>query len=83
MSSSRKRAAVHKAHAETEHLRQKLGLVEHQYTILKLFSELAAAECQGWRQRFPTYEYRRQDDCVALKMAPVMGTSVEHLEDAA
>jgi hypothetical protein len=67
MSSSRKRAAIRKAHAEAEHLRQKLGLVEHQYAILKLFSELAAADAQGWRERFPQYEFRRQDSTVALK----------------
>lgn len=25
------------------------------------------AEVKAWRERFPRYEYRRADDCVALK----------------
>lgn len=31
--------------------------------IIELEAELAA-----WKERFPKYEYRPQDDCVALKL---------------
>jgi hypothetical protein len=28
-------------------------------------------EVMAWRERFPQYEYRRKDDCVALKLEQV------------
>lgn len=28
-------------------------------------------EVMAWRSRFPQYEYRPQDDCIALKLQPV------------
>lgn len=30
-------------------------------------ASLLEAEVQAWRQRFPQYVYRPQDDCVALR----------------
>lgn len=30
-------------------------------------SKSLLAEVKAWRERFPQYEYRAQDDCVALK----------------
>ena len=42
MSSARKRAAIRKANAEADHLRQKLMLAEHHGNVMKLMAEAIA-----------------------------------------
>ena len=37
-----------------------------------LHSISIAAEREAWRQRFPQYEYRAQDDCVALRLTDAL-----------
>ena len=51
-----------------------LGAYERNYAALKQVLEAALAsddlgtsELAAWRERFPEYEFRHQDDCVALK----------------
>lgn len=42
MSSSRKRAYKHKQYAEIDHLKQKLMMVEHHYSVMEKMARLAA-----------------------------------------
>jgi len=43
MSSARKRAAIHKANREADHLRQRLMLAEHHGSVMESFARVAAA----------------------------------------
>lgn len=42
MSGARKRAAIHKANAEADHLRQRLMLAEHHGSVMKAMAEAIA-----------------------------------------
>ena len=47
MSSARKRAALHKANNEADHLRQRLMLVEHHANVMRVFVEVAARKADA------------------------------------
>ena len=43
-------------------------LREHGRQCAQAALESTAAELEAWRERFPAYVYRPQDDCVALRL---------------
>lgn len=44
MSSARKRSAIKKAQDETDHVKQKLMMTEHHYSVIKMMAELIAKQ---------------------------------------
>lgn len=50
MSSARKRAYKHKAYAEIDHLKQRLMLIEHHYSVMKVAAEVLAARVDNLRK---------------------------------
>lgn len=50
MSSARKRTYKHKAYAEIDHLKQRLMLIEHHYSVMKVAAEVLAARVDNLRK---------------------------------
>lgn len=42
--------------------------IARRLATLRAALESTAAELEAWRERFPAYVYRPQDDCVALRL---------------
>jgi len=73
------RAAVAELVSENETNRRQA--VENGKEICRMRSERDALRrrVEAWQARFPNYEYRPQDDCVALKMEPTTCAVLESI----
>jgi hypothetical protein len=73
MSSSHKRAAIMRAQAETERLRQQLILSQHHYNVIKATAEVLAARVDAAEANAARYLWLRDGNAFAPEEEGIRG----------